>query len=57
MGLEVKGRRTGRPHTLAVVVAGHQGQQYLVSMLGECEWVNSCGPKAKFISSAVGGTR
>ena len=41
MGLEVKGRRTGRPHTLAVVVAGHQGQQYLVSMLGECEWVKN----------------
>ena len=41
MGLEVKGRRTGRPHTLAVVVAGHDGQQYLVSMLGECEWVKN----------------
>jgi hypothetical protein len=41
MGLEVKGRRTSRPHTLAVVVAGHEGQQYLVSMLGECEWVKN----------------
>ncbi len=41
MGLEVKGRRTVRPHTVAVVVAGHEGQQYLVSMLGECEWVKN----------------
>jgi deazaflavin-dependent oxidoreductase (nitroreductase family) len=41
MGLEVKGRKTARPHTLAVVVARHEGQQYLVSMLGECEWVKN----------------
>jgi len=41
VGLEVKGRRTGRPHTLAVVVAGYQGEWYLVSMLGECEWVKN----------------
>jgi hypothetical protein len=41
VGLEVKGRRTARPHTLAVVVAEHDGQQYLVSMLGECEWVKN----------------
>ena len=38
-GLEGKGRGTGRPHTLAVVMAGHQGQQHLLSMLGKCEWV------------------
>ena len=41
VGLEVKGRRTGRPHTLALVIAGHEGEQYLVSMLGECEWVKN----------------
>ena len=41
VGLEVKGRRTGRPHTIAVVVARHEGQHYLVSMLGECEWVKN----------------
>ena len=41
LGLEVKGRRTGRPHTLAVVVVTHEGDQYLVSMLGECEWVKN----------------
>ena len=41
VGLEVKGRRTARPHTLALVVARHEGQQYLVSMLGECEWVKN----------------
>jgi len=41
VGLEVKGRKTGRPHRLAVVVARREGQQYLVSMLGECEWVRN----------------
>jgi hypothetical protein len=41
VGLSVKGRRTDRLHTLAVVVAKHEGQQYLVSMLGECEWVKN----------------
>jgi hypothetical protein len=40
-GLEVKGRRTARTHTLAVVIATHESQQYLVSMLGECEWVKN----------------
>jgi len=41
VGLEVMGRRTGRPHPLALVIAGHEGKQYLVSMLGECEWVKN----------------
>ena len=39
--LEVRGRKTGRLHRLAVVVAQYQGQQYLVSMLGESEWVKN----------------
>jgi len=39
--LQVKGRRTARPHTLALVIARHAGGQYLVSMLGECEWVKN----------------
>ena len=41
VGLEVKGRRTSRPHTVALVIAGHEGEHYLVSMLGECEWVKN----------------
>jgi deazaflavin-dependent oxidoreductase (nitroreductase family) len=41
VGLEVRGRKTGDPHTVAVVVARHDGGQYLVSMLGECEWVRN----------------
>jgi deazaflavin-dependent oxidoreductase (nitroreductase family) len=41
VGLEVEGRRTGRPHTVAVVIAGYEGEHYLVSMLGECEWVKN----------------
>lgn len=40
-GLELTGRRTGRPRTLAVVIAKHGGRDYLVSMLGECEWVKN----------------
>src|SRR5215469_16252891 len=41
VGLEVKGRRTGRPHTIALVIAGYEGEHYLVSKLGECEWVKN----------------
>jgi deazaflavin-dependent oxidoreductase (nitroreductase family) len=33
--LQVKGRRSGRLRTNVVVVARHDGQRYLVSMLGE----------------------
>jgi deazaflavin-dependent oxidoreductase (nitroreductase family) len=51
--LEVKGRRTGRPHMLALVVARHEGQEYLVSMLGDGEWVKNvraAGGEAYLIS-------
>jgi hypothetical protein len=41
VGLEVRGRRTGRVHTVAVVIARRGDEQYLVSMLGECEWVKN----------------
>jgi hypothetical protein len=41
LGLEVTGRRTGHPHRLAVVVAKHEEQEYLVSMVGEGEWVKN----------------
>lgn len=41
LALEVKGRRTGHRHRLAVVVAKHEGQEYLVSMVGEGEWVKN----------------
>src|SRR5690242_10724490 len=40
-GLELRGRRTGRPHIIAVVIAKYEGRDYLVSMLGECEWVKN----------------
>lgn len=35
VSLETTGRRTGRPHTIPVVIADYAGGQYLVSMLGE----------------------
>ncbi len=38
--IEVRGRRTGRAHSFPVVIAEHQGERYLVSMLGEkANWV------------------
>jgi len=40
--LEVAGRRTGKTVSFPVVVADHQGQRYLVSMLGEdTNWVRN----------------
>jgi hypothetical protein len=53
VGMEVNGRRTGRPHRLAVVIAKHEGEQYLVSMVGEKEWVKNvraAGGEAHIIS-------
>jgi deazaflavin-dependent oxidoreductase (nitroreductase family) len=40
--LEVKGRRSGRPIALPVVIADWEGNEYLVSMLGErANWVKN----------------
>lgn len=40
--LAVRGRRTGRTVTLPVVIADHDGQRYLVSMLGaDAGWVRN----------------
>jgi deazaflavin-dependent oxidoreductase (nitroreductase family) len=40
--LEVKGRRSGRFRQTVLVVAKHDGQRYLVSMLGDgSEWVRN----------------
>jgi len=40
--LEVRGRRSGRPITLPVVIADWQGEEYLVAMLGEhAKWVQN----------------
>lgn len=42
VAIEVPGRRTGRMTRAAVVVADHQGERYLVSMLGEgSDWVRN----------------
>jgi len=35
VSLETRGRRSGRPYTIPVVVADYDGERYLVSMLGE----------------------
>jgi deazaflavin-dependent oxidoreductase (nitroreductase family) len=40
--LEVRGRRTGRVISFPVVIAGYEGDRYLVSMLGEeVNWVRN----------------
>ena len=40
--LQVRGRRSGRLHDSILVVAEHNGQRYLVSMLGEgSDWVRN----------------
>jgi hypothetical protein len=40
--LEVPGRRTGRLTSTVLVVARHEGSEYLVSMLGErADWVRN----------------
>jgi hypothetical protein len=40
--LQVRGRRSGLSHTSVLVVAQHNGQRYLVSMLGDrSEWVRN----------------
>ena len=42
VGLEVRGRRTGRRLSLPVVVTEHEGERYLVAMLGnEANWVRN----------------
>jgi deazaflavin-dependent oxidoreductase (nitroreductase family) len=42
LALQVKGRSSGRLHTTVLVVAGHDGQRYIVSMLGDdSEWVRN----------------
>ncbi|PVY30695.1 uncharacterized protein DUF385 [Williamsia muralis] len=40
--LRVRGRRSGRPVSLPVVIAEHDGSRYLVSMLGDdANWVHN----------------
>jgi hypothetical protein len=40
--LQVRGRRSGRLHNTVLVVTEHEGQRYLVSMLGDAsDWVRN----------------
>src|SRR5215831_5582337 len=39
--LDVRGRTSGRIITLPVVITEHTGDRYLVSMLGEVNWVRN----------------
>jgi deazaflavin-dependent oxidoreductase (nitroreductase family) len=39
--LSVRGRRSGRWHTVPVVVLEHEGERYLVSYRGESDWARN----------------
>jgi deazaflavin-dependent oxidoreductase (nitroreductase family) len=39
--LEVKGRRSGQSRSVAVTLAEHEGQRYLVAPRGNTEWVRN----------------
>ena len=39
--LEVRGRKTGRVRAFAVTTATWRGEQYLVSLAGESDWVRN----------------
>ena len=39
--LSVRGRRTGRWHTVPVAVLEHKGERYLVSYRGESDWARN----------------
>ena len=54
-GLELPGRRTGQLHRIAVVIAQYAGQRFLVSMLGECEWVRNA--RASGAATLIGWRR
>lgn len=41
IALEVVGRRSGKLRRLPLGMSRHEGRWYLVSMLGECEWVRN----------------
>jgi deazaflavin-dependent oxidoreductase (nitroreductase family) len=50
--LEVKGRRTGEPRTVAVNWVEHEGQRYLVAPRGNTEWsrnVKAAGGEAVIV--------
>lgn len=39
--LEVTGRRSGQPHHTPVNLLEHDGQRYVVSIMGDAEWVRN----------------
>lgn len=56
--LEVPGRRSGRPTRFPLGMSDVEGQWYLVSMLGECNWtrnVRAAGGRAVVLHA--GGSR
>jgi deazaflavin-dependent oxidoreductase (nitroreductase family) len=39
--LEVRGRRTGQPRRIPILVTRHEGADYLVALAGESQWVRN----------------
>lgn len=57
VSLEVPGRRTGLPRPTAVVLARHEGRDYVVSLAGESEWVRNLRAAGGAALLRHGGTR
>ena len=56
--LEVPGRKSGRPTSTVLVVAHHEGNEYLVSMLGEnSDWVKNARAAGLHVALRHGGAR
>jgi hypothetical protein len=55
--LAVRGRRTGRQMRIPVVLTDVDGRWYLVSMLGECNWVKNVRAAQGRAAIAHGRTR
>jgi hypothetical protein len=43
--LEVRGRRSGKPRRTPVLRTPYRGQDFLVALAGESEWVATSGPQ------------
>jgi deazaflavin-dependent oxidoreductase (nitroreductase family) len=39
--LEVRGRRTGKPRRVPILVTEHEGAEYLVALAGEAQWLRN----------------
>jgi len=55
--LEVRGRRTGQPRRIPILVTRHEGADYLVALAGESQWVRNVRAAGGEASLRRRGTR